>query len=242
MRYHSLLPLSAILSIGIMSLLITLDIIPAGMTMLEQLKMAFEGHIFALILIIILAESIVYVGFYFPGQFFAVLLVVLAKPEWSDILYLTLCMVLGATLGSVINYFLGQRFAQKKNATDQQKVKYGAEQEVKDETRSMRKHGREQQNSSAKSYSLKYLLIAMIHINSLAFYMFKQGEQNRSFTVVWFAGLLNLPYYLLLIFATSTLSEQVLQLAENTMFLLAIISIWLLVCLYLDYKHYSSRY
>ncbi|MGY0650165.1 MAG: hypothetical protein ACW7DU_18780, partial [Paraglaciecola chathamensis] len=117
MRYHSLLPLSAILSIGIMSLLITLDIIPAGMTMLEQLKMAFEGHIFALILIIILAESIVYVGFYFPGQFFAVLLVVLAKPEWSDILYLTLCMVLGATLGSVINYFLGQRFPQKKNAT-----------------------------------------------------------------------------------------------------------------------------
>lgn len=233
MRYHSLLPLSAILSICIMSLLITFDIIPAGMAMLEQLKMAFEGHIFVLILIIILAESIVYVGFYFPGQFFAVLLVVLAKPEWLDILYLTLCMVLGATIGSMINYFLGQRFAQKKNIA--------SEQEVKERTGSMRREETGQQHSASKSYSLKYLLIAMVHINSLAFYMFKQGEQNRDFKVVWFAGLLNLPYYLMLIFATSTLSEQVLQLAENTLFLLSIISIWFLVSLYLDYKNYQLR-
>ncbi|WP_160182045.1 hypothetical protein [Paraglaciecola mesophila] len=231
MRYHSLLPLSAILSICIMSLLITLDIVPTGMLMLEQLKMAFEDHIYVLILIIILAESIVYVGFYFPGQFFAVLLVVLAKPEWTDILSLTLCMVLGATLGSVINYFLGQRFAQTAHPADE---------EMKEGTRSMNREGGEQQPRARTSYSLKYLLIAMIHINSLAFYMFKQGEQNRAFKIVWFAGLLNLPYYLLLIFATSTLSEQVLQLAENTSILLAILSIWLLLCLYLDYRNYQQ--
>lgn len=225
MRYHSLLPISALLSISVFSLLIHLNIMPSGITILEELKVAFAGYLYALILIIILAESIVFVGFYFPGQFFAVLLVVLAKPQWQDIVYLTLCMVVAATLGSGINYCLGHRLAKSNNAK-----------------KSLQKDGAQHEDYKATDeFSIKYLLIAMIHINSLAFYMFKQGEQNRPLKVVWFAGLLNLPYYLLLIFATSVLSEEVLQLAENTVFLITAISIWLFISGYLDYKKYRAN-
>jgi membrane-associated protein len=198
---------------------------PSGITILEELKVTFAGYLYALILIIILAESIVYVGFYFPGQFFAVLLVVLAKPQWQDIVYLTLCMVVAATLGSGINYYLGYRLAKPNNAKKSPE-KDGAQHE---------------EHKATDEFSIKYLLIAMIHINSLAFYMFKQGELNRPIKVVWFAGLLNLPYYLLLIFATAVLSEEVLQLAENTVFLITAISIWLLISGYLDYKKYRTN-
>lgn len=244
MRYHSLLPLSALLSIGVFSLLIHLDIMPSGITILEELKVAFAGYLYALILIIILAESIVYVGFYFPGQFFAVLLVVLAKPQWQDIVYLTLCMVVAATLGSCINYCLGHRLAKpnnEKKSPETDGVYHGTIQ-VPDHSKSEATSGVQDEGDKATDgLSIKYLLIAMIHINSLAFYMFKQGEQNRSFNVVWFAGLLNLPYYLLLIFATSVLSEEVLQLAENTIFLISAISVWLLISGYLDYKKYRAN-
>ncbi|WP_166423714.1 hypothetical protein [Paraglaciecola sp. 20A4] len=218
MRFQSFLPLSALLALGLMLILIHFGVVPSGMTLLEELKSFFDGYFYVLILAIILLESIVYVGFYFPGQFFAVLLVVLAKPDWNDIIYLTLSMVIAATLGSIINYSLGRRFAsipETKTPTNKQKGEYAKTQ-----------------------YSIKYLLIAMIHINSLAFYMFNQGALRRPFNVVWFAGLLNLPYYLVLIFATSSLSEEVMQLAENSVFLLSVIGIWLTASVYLDIKKY----
>jgi membrane-associated protein len=153
-------------------------------------------------------ESIVYVGFYFPGQFFAVVLVVLSKPEPQDILFLTLAMVIAATLGSCINYLLGKNFGDKKQ---------------------------QQPHLSVKS-----LLIAMIHINSLAFFMFSQGANHKSAKVVLWAGMLNLPYYLLLIWGTSMLSEQVMQMAENTWFLLIAVSIWLGIALFVDFKKFKT--
>lgn len=220
MRYQSFLPLSALIVMGLMLILIHFGVVPPGITLLEELKNTFDGYFYVLILAIILLESVVYIGFYFPGQFFAVLLVVLAKPDWSDIIYLTLSMVIAATLGSIINYSLGRRFAHSpdsQNSANKQSLQ-----------------------NAKKKYSIKYLLIAMIHINSLAFYMFKQGAQGRPFKVVWFAGLLNLPYYLMLIFATSTLSEEVMQLAENSVLLISVISVWLMVSVYLDIKKHRS--
>jgi membrane-associated protein len=190
------------------SVLVTYGVIPSGLDLLQSLQTNFKDYFYLLILFIILLESIVYIGFYFPGQFFAVVLVVVSKPEPQDILFLTLAMVVAATLGSCINFLLGRNFGDKK------------------------KH---QPNLSVKS-----LLVAMIHINSLAFFMFSQGASHKSPKVVLWAGLLNLPYYLLLIWATSVLSEQVMQMAENTWFLVIAVSIWLSVALYLDYKKFKT--
>ena len=204
MKYNFVLPLSALIAIGLLSILVSYGVIPSGFEQLQSLQTTFKEYFYLLILLIILLESVVYVGFYFPGQFFAVVLVVLSKPEPQDIFYLTLAMVIAATLGSCFNYFLGSKFGDVK--TTQAKL------------------------------SVKSLLVAMIHINSLAFFMFAQGANQQSAKVVLWAGLLNLPYYLLLIWGTSVLSEQVMQMAENTWFLAIAICIWLSIAIFIDYK------
>ena len=76
--------------------------------------------------------------------------------------------------------------------------------------------------------------------NSLAFFMVSQGAKGQSWKIVWLAGLLNLPYYLLLIAGTAILSEEIMQLAENTYFIFAALFIWLLVALVLDIKNKKS--
>ncbi|MFQ3190520.1 MAG: membrane-associated protein [Paraglaciecola sp.] len=208
LKYSFFLPLSALIALCLLSALVTYEVIPSGLDLLQGLQTSFNDYFYLLILFIILLESIVYVGFYFPGQFFAVVLVVLSKPEPQDIVYLTLAMVVAATLGSCINYFLGRNFGDKKQ---------------------------QQPNLSVKS-----LLVAMVHINSLAFFMFSQGANHKSAKVVLWAGMLNLPYYLLLIWGTSVLSEQVMQMAENTWFLVIAVSIWLGIALFLDYKKHRA--
>jgi membrane-associated protein len=208
LKYSFVLPLSALFALCLLSVLVTYQIIPSGLELLQSLQSNFKDYFYLLILLIILLESIVYVGFYFPGQFFAVVLVVLSKPQPQDILFLTLAMVVAATLGSCINYFLGRKFGDA--------------------------------NKHLPNLSVKKLLVAMIHINSLAFFMFTQGANQQSPKVVFWAGFLNLPYYLLLIWGTSILSEQVMQVAENTWFLAIAISIWLGIALFLDYKKFRT--
>ncbi|MFB0913023.1 MAG: hypothetical protein QMA97_07615, partial [Glaciecola sp.] len=206
--------LSALTALILITVLVHFNIIPPGMSILELLEGNMQNGFFLIIFVIILLESIIYVGFYFPGQFFAVILVVGAKPTAMDVVYLTLCMVLAATLGSFINYMLGiasaKRKLQKGTQVKQEKTK------------------------------IKHLALAMIHINSLAFFMFSQGSQQKSWKVIGLAGFLNLPYYLLLIAGTAVLSEQVMAMAENTTLLISIVCVWLVIALIYDVKQYNK--
>ena len=77
----------------------------------------------------------------------------------------------------------------------------------------------------------------MIHINSLAFFMVSQGAKGQRWTVVWLAGLLNLPYYLLLIAGTAIMSDEIMQLAENTYFIFSALLIWLIIAIFMDIKN-----
>lgn len=215
MKYAAFLPFSALIALILISVLVHFDIIPPGMNILESLQGNMENGFFLIIFLIILLESIIYVGFYFPGQFFAVILVVGAKPSVMDVVYLTLCMVVAATLGSLINFMLG---------------------------RASRKHSLEQgEQVREKKTKLKHLLLAMIHINSLAFFMFSQGSQQKSPKVISLAGLLNLPYYLLLIAGTAVLSEQVMAMAENTALLIGIVCIWLVIAVVYDVRQHKLQ-
>lgn len=204
MKFYSTLPLTALVAFSLINLLVYWQIIPPGLAILSELETLFADYFYVLIMFIILLESIVYVGFYFPGQFFAVLLVISAKPQTSDIVALTLAMVIAATLGSLINYLLG-RF-------------------------------NSDEFDNRESTSIKSLLLAMIHMNSLAFFMFSQGANHKPIRIVWLAGLLNLPYYLALIAATAYLSEEVMQVAENSILLFSLLGTWLAVALFLDIK------
>ncbi|MFT5542786.1 MAG: membrane-associated protein [Glaciecola sp.] len=215
MKYAASLPLSALTALLLISVLVHFNIIPPGMTLLESLQSNMQNAFFVIIFAIILLESIIYVGFYFPGQFFAVILVVGSKPTALDVFYLTICMVLAATIGSLLNYSLGR-------AAGNRTIKSGGKVE-------------------AKTTKLKHLMLAMIHINSLAFFMFSQGNQHKSPKVIGFAGLLNLPYYLLLIGGTAVLSEQVMAMAENTALLISIVCVWLFIALFFDLKKHRAN-
>jgi membrane-associated protein len=219
LKYYSSLPITALIALIVLQTLINFDVVPPGMALLTMLKDAAGEYFYTLILLIILLESIVYVGFYFPGQFFAVLLVVGANPTTSDIIKLTIAMVVGATLGSFINYEIGCHASNN---------------------RLSRNNFSNAQASAVQPVSIKSLLIAMIHINSLAFFMVTQGALKRSRKIIGLAGILNLPYYLALIFATAALSEEVMQLAENTTFLMVAVSIWLIIALILDYRKHLA--
>lgn len=214
MKYASFLPLSALVALSLIALLVHYQVIPPGLSILESLQSSMASGFFVMIFLIILLESIIYIGFYFPGQFFAVILVVGSKPNTMDVVYLTICMVLAATIGSFINFMLGKMAA--------------------------RRQERKGEPPETEKTKLKHLLLAMIHINSLAFFMFSQGNQRKSPKVIATAGLLNLPYYLLLIAGTAVLSEQVMAMAENTALLISIVSVWLLIALYFDVKKHRS--
>jgi membrane-associated protein len=214
MKYASFLPLSALVALSLIALLVHYQVIPPGLSILESLQSSMASGFFVMIFLIILLESIIYIGFYFPGQFFAVILVVGSKPNTMDVVYLTICMVLAATIGSFINFMLGKMAA--------------------------RRQERKGEPPETEKTKLKHLLLAMIHINSLAFFMFSQGNQRKSPKVIATAGLLNLPYYLLLIAGTAVLSEQVMAMAENTALLISIVSLWLLIALYFDVKKHRS--
>lgn len=205
MKYASILPFSALFALLLIATLVNFELIPPGAELLELIKSSYKENIYWVIFLIILLESIIYIGFYFPGQFFAVLIVVGANPSTKDIALLTLAMVGAATLGSIINYCLG-RYSKNKEDNDHNPSK------------------------------LSRLLLAMIHINSLAFFMFAQGAHRKSIKIVALAGLFNLPYYLLLIAGTAVLSEQVMAMAENTYILFSVILIWLAIALFLDVK------
>lgn len=213
MKYASFLPISALIALSLIAVLVNFNVIPPGSEMLQWMQSSFTDGVFWLVFLIILLESIIYVGFYFPGQFFAVLIVVGANPNAKDIGMLTVAMVAAATIGSVINFMLGRYSKGDKSAI------------VKD---------------NGEPIKLSRLLLAMIHINSLAFFMFAQGARKKSIKIVAFAGLFNLPYYLVLIAGTAVLSEQIMAMAENTYMLFTVISVWLIVALYLDIKKHKS--
>jgi membrane-associated protein len=54
----------------------------------------------ALMGLIIFLESIIYIGFYLPGQFIAVILVVANANSWMDIIPLTLVSIAAVTLSA----------------------------------------------------------------------------------------------------------------------------------------------
>jgi membrane-associated protein len=68
-----------------MTVLIYFNIVPDPLLIVEYINMLDLKTIYIVMFLIILLESIVYVGFYLPGQFIAVLLVVSSTDGISEI-------------------------------------------------------------------------------------------------------------------------------------------------------------
>ena len=83
----------------------------------------------------------------------------------------------------------------------------------------------------------KKILLSMIHINTIALALFDAGRDNYSKWIIPIVGLLNLPYYLLLITLTYLYKDIVIQIGENPYYLLIALIIW---CIYSLFKYKSE--
>jgi membrane-associated protein len=202
----SLVPLSGLVAYSAILLLGKLQLIPDPAASLQGLSGLYAEWSFLLLFLVILVESIAYVGFYFPGQLFAVLLVLLNDFSWFNLIMLTLVSIVAVTISAGINYQLGS-------------------------LRTLEK----------KEFRLKGLLLAMLHINLLALYMFQLGASRSHRKVILYAGLLNIPYYLLLIAGTFLIRDQITIITEDTYFLLFLLCTWTSFTVVLDLRERRKK-
>jgi membrane protein YqaA with SNARE-associated domain len=70
----------------------------------------------------------------------------------------------------------------------------------------------------------KKLLLSMIHINTLA--LFEAGKMRSPKWIIGIVGILNLPYYLLMIALVYQFQDAARELGENPYYLLIALIIW----------------
>lgn len=174
--------------------LMSLGILPDISTLFDLSSTLDPSILLALMGLIIFAESIIYVGFYLPGQFIAVILVISGSDSLWDILPLTLISLVAVTLAASLNYGIGSIFREK--------------------------------NQSVTPIDYKKLLLSMIHINTLALALFEAGKMRYPKWIIVVVGLLNLPYYLIMIAVVYQFQDAARELGENPYYLLIALIIW----------------
>jgi ABC-type tungstate transport system substrate-binding protein len=72
----------------------------------------------------------------------------------------------------------------------------------------------------------KKLILSMIHINTLALALFEAGKLRSPKWIIGIVGMLNLPYYLLMIAVVYQFQDAARELGENPYYLLIALIIW----------------
>ena len=122
MKYTKL-PLTILTIYVVFTAASELGLIPSGIAMLEQLQASVGDYWFWLVLFCIFLESLVVISLYFPGQYIAAILVISSSPTTTDIVLLSIAMVIATTVGSAVNYGIG-RYLSKERVQGHQKVSY----------------------------------------------------------------------------------------------------------------------
>lgn len=200
-----IIPFSAIIIYALILSLIWWGILPDPIMISEYIRNLDSSIIFFILFFIILLESIIYIGFYLPWQFIAVLLVFSYATKIQDIFLLSIISVWAVTLWAFINYYLWY-YLFKNDKKSQNKINY------------------------------KHLLLSMIHINTIALYVFDQWQKHAPKKIIYLTGLLNLPYYVLIIWITFLLKNQILNISENSYILFFILFLWLWYSIYKEKK------
>lgn len=202
MKYK--IPLSACIVYLILFILIQVELLPEFSNILFFSDLEETSLLYLFLFIIILLESIVYIGFYLPGQILAVLIIIKFNSGFLGIVILTSISIVAVIVGALINYTLGYYCFKDKKET--------------------------------KRIDWKKLLLSMVHINTLAFYMFEQGSIRGPRKLIFLTGLFNLPYYFLIITTTYYFKDSILKVAENPYFLFILLFIWLIYSITKDKK------
>ncbi len=120
---NPIVPFSAILIYILITIWIYFNIIPDPLLIVEYIKNTTSNIIYIVLFLIILLESIVYIWFYLPWQFIAVLIVVSSAKSIYDISYLTIISIIAVTIWAFINYYLWYFISKDKNNREK-KINY----------------------------------------------------------------------------------------------------------------------
>lgn len=208
MKYTKL-PLTILAIYAIFTTAGELGYIPTGIAMLEQLQASVGDYWFWLVLFCIFLESLVVISLYFPGQYIAAILVISSAPTTSDIVLLSVAMVIATTVGSACNYWIGRYLSKAPEG-------------------------------GAKKVSYKTLLPALIHSSGLAIFTFNWGLQRGTAKMIAAAALLNMPYYLLIMFTTVAYGREIIAATDNPVIIVSALVIWLAISIWRDWKRSST--
>lgn len=90
--------------------------------------------------------------------------------------------------------------------------------------------------TETKPINYKSLFPALIHSSGLAIYTFNWGLQKGTWKLVPMSFLLNMPYYILILFTTVAFGEQIIAATDNPIVLGSALAIWLGISIYRDIK------
>lgn len=203
-KFKSSIPITALLLYCTLLSLEKLQLIPDPFDYFNSLAALYSEYSFLFLFLIIFIESILYFGFYFPGQLFAVLIVLANDPTFANVVLLSMTSIVAVTFASLLNYQIGTVFPKKH-----------------------------------KRFRLRHLAVAMLHLNLLALYMFELGMARAGRKPILYAGLLNIPYYLLLFAGTFLIKDLVY--AEDTYYLLILLAVWTAISLFFDLRKKNQR-
>lgn len=194
-----LVPLSALMIYIVIVLLINNWLIPNPENIIDYIRGLDINMVLFFMFLIILLESIIYIWFYLPWQFIAVLLVITYSQNFIDIIYLTFISILAVTIWAFINYNLWKLLSKKEKT--ETKINY------------------------------KKLLFSMIHINTIALFVFDQWIKKAPKKIIYMTWLLNIPYYFLIIWVTYILKDEIMTLSENWFIIIFLLLIWFIYSL-----------
>lgn len=110
---YTRLPAFILLIFSFMTFAIAQGWIPSGLDLLETLRQKVGDHWFWLVVFCIFLEALIIISLYFPGQYIAAVLVILSNPTSTDILLLSVAMVIATTAGSAVNYAIGRYYSKE---------------------------------------------------------------------------------------------------------------------------------
>ena len=206
MKY--IIPLSALIIYSIIFILMQIGFLTELSGLFNSINLG--SSLFFYFFVILFFASIIFLGFYLPEQYIAVILITQSNYGFIGVIFLTLISIIAVILAAGVNYYLGYFFSKKKKINETGVNQY--------------KNGNE---VGMSGIDYKKLLLSMIHINTLALFMFEQGTRKGPKKLIALTGFLNLPYYFLIIGITYYFKDSILNLAENPYTVLILLLIWL---------------
>lgn len=98
-----------------------------------------------------------------------------------------------------------------------------------------------EKSSETKPVSFKTLIPALIHSSGLAIFTFNWGLKRGTPKLLLIAFILNLPYYLLIMFTTVAFGEEIIAATDNPLLLGSALGVWLAISAWKDYKNYAQK-